>query len=189
MIHMHLFNLLEQSLYLLSTLFFYPVVLALFLLLGKTFFDLGAFLKEALTHFQQKSDNSDVYAAQILAVKVNATDPTIAELELAEIVQSAFRKYAQKIRAVRFSVKMGPTLGLIGTLTPMAKALSGLSSGDLSSLSGQMVTAFSTTVLGLVISGIAFSIVHIRSKWEKKDLDQLTLEAEYTLQAIKHSKI
>lgn len=186
---MHLFEILEQGLYWLSTLFFYPVVLALFLLLAKTFYDLGLFAKEAFLQLRQNSGQNQVYLSEIAFVKERESDPVVAEIELGKVLQSAARAYSQKIRGVRFSVKMGPTLGLIGTLTPMAKALSGLSSGDLSSLSGQMITAFSTTVLGLIISGIAFSIAHVRTKWEKREMDQLTLEAEYSLQTVKNNKI
>ena len=87
----------------------------------------------------------------------------------------------QQIQSARYSVKMGPTLGLIGTLTPMAKALSSLSQGNLNSLSSQMISAFSTTIIGLVVGGIAYSIMHARLKWQRKDIYELSKLAEEKL--------
>ena len=45
--------------------------------------------------------------------------------------------------------KMGPMLGLMGTLIPMGPALVGLSTGDIGSMAYNMQVAFATTVVGL----------------------------------------
>ncbi len=52
--------------------------------------------------------------------------------------------------------KMGPMLGLMGTLIPMGPALVGLAAGDISSMAYNMQVAFATTVVGLFASGIGF---------------------------------
>ena len=44
--------------------------------------------------------------------------------------------------------KMGPMLGLMGTLIPMGPALVGLSTGDIGSMAYNMQVAFATTVVG-----------------------------------------
>ena len=52
--------------------------------------------------------------------------------------------------------KMGPMLGLMGTLIPMGPALVGLSTGDISSMAYNMQVAFATTVVGLFAAAIGF---------------------------------
>ena len=53
--------------------------------------------------------------------------------------------------------KLGPVLGLMGTLIPMGPALVGLSTGDIASMAYNMQVAFATTVVGLfsAIVGVA----------------------------------
>lgn len=183
---MHLFHFLEDGLYYLSCFFFYPVIVALFLLLLKTFYDLGLFGRDWFFRLRQRRQFKDIFSSKIAAI--SDSDVEKAELNLSAILQKVNCVYSKPLQSVRYNVKMGPTLGLIGTLTPMARALSGLSTGDLSSLSGQMIMAFSTTVLGLVISGISFSIAHMRSKWEKQDVSEISFLAENRLQQIKNNK-
>lgn len=171
---------IENALYLLSTLFFYPVIVGLLLLLAKSFIDLGTFMRDWWRRRQRPTYVVDCYRARMekLPADTSAFD---RELALQGLLESAEKKTQQPIAAARYAVKMGPTLGLIGTLTPMARALSGLAGGDMASLSSQMITAFSTTVIGLVVGGIAFSMAHIRSKWQMDDLYQLSELAERAL--------
>jgi biopolymer transport protein ExbB/TolQ len=44
-----------------------------------------------------------------------------------------------------------------------------------------MITAFSTTVIGLVVGGIAYSVMHVRLKWQRKDIYELSKLAEEKL--------
>ena len=53
-------------------------------------------------------------------------------------------------------LKMGPMLGLMGTLIPMGPALVGLSTGDIASIAYNMQVAFATTVVGLFSAAIGF---------------------------------
>ena len=52
--------------------------------------------------------------------------------------------------------KLGPILGLMGTLIPMGPALAGLASGDIASMAYNMQIAFATTVVGLVAGAVGF---------------------------------
>ena len=54
----------------------------------------------------------------------------------------------------RTFIKLGPMLGLMGTLIPMGPALVGLAQGDISSMAYNMQVAFATTVVGLVIAAV-----------------------------------
>ena len=55
--------------------------------------------------------------------------------------------------------KLGPILGLMGTLIPMGPALAGLASGDIASMAYNMQIAFATTVVGLVAGAVGFLVL------------------------------
>ena len=67
-----------------------------------------------------------------------------------------------ELAAPRMLIRLGPSLGLVGTLIPMGPALAGLANGDLVSLSQNMQVAFSTTVLGVLVGGIGFVLYQSR---------------------------
>lgn len=69
--------------------------------------------------------------------------------------------------------KMGPMLGLMGTLIPMGPALVGLSTGDISSMAYNMQVAFATTVVGLFAAAIGFITNQVKQRWYMQDLTNL----------------
>ncbi len=60
--------------------------------------------------------------------------------------------------------KLGPILGLMGTLIPMGPALAGLGEGDVTSMSWNMQVAFATTVIGLFAGTIGFLLLQPRQR-------------------------
>ena len=73
----------------------------------------------------------------------------------------------------RTLAKMGPVLGLMGTLIPMGPALVGLSSGDIASMAYNMQVAFATTVVGLVIGVIGTLTIQVKKRWLAADASRL----------------
>jgi biopolymer transport protein ExbB/TolQ len=69
--------------------------------------------------------------------------------------------------------RIGPMLGLMGTLIPLGPGLQALGDGDPKALSGAMLLAFDTTVAGLLSAAVAFIIYEIRKTWYKSDLNAL----------------
>lgn len=69
--------------------------------------------------------------------------------------------------------KMGPVLGLIGTLIAMSPALVGLSSGDISAMAYNMQVVFATTVVGLVISSVGLTTLQVKQRWFARDIYRL----------------
>lgn len=80
--------------------------------------------------------------------------------------------------------KMGPILGLMGTLIPMGPALVGLASGDIASMAYNMQVAFATTVVGLVVSAIGFLTQQVKERWVAKNLTIL----EYLADVVENAK-
>lgn len=66
-------------------------------------------------------------------------------------------------------VKIGPALGLMGTLIPLGPALLGLAQGDLNTLAANLVVAFSTTVVGLTTAIIASFVLAAQKRWARAD--------------------
>lgn len=57
----------------------------------------------------------------------------------------------QRIARSDLFARVGPTLGLMGTLIPLGPGIAALGRGDFVTLSEAITTAFDTTVIGLVI--------------------------------------
>ena len=74
--------------------------------------------------------------------------------------------------------KLGPILGLMGTLIPMGPALVGLSTGDIASMAYNMQVAFATTGIGLFAGAIGFLTQQVKQRWYLQDMTNLEFLAE-----------
>lgn len=74
--------------------------------------------------------------------------------------------------------KLGPILGLMGTLIPMGSALAGLASGDIASMAYNMQIAFATTVVGLVAGAVGFLTQQVKQRWYLQDMTNLEFISE-----------
>ncbi len=103
-----------------------------------------------------------------------------------ELLLSEYEIEASKeISTSKTLTKMGPILGLMGTLIPMGPALVGLATGDIASMAYNMQVAFATTVVGLVVSAIGFLTQQVRERWAVKNITMLEYLAEVTKQTEK----
>ena len=80
---------------------------------------------------------------------------------------------ADSLARLSFLTRVGPMLGLLGTLIPLGPALTGLSAGNIQQLSGNLVVAFTATVIGLVVSCLAYGMGLVRRSWYGRDMDDL----------------
>ncbi|HTT94207.1 MAG TPA: MotA/TolQ/ExbB proton channel family protein [Solirubrobacterales bacterium] len=83
----------------------------------------------------------------------------------------------RRLERTRALVRLGPALGLMGTLIPLSPALAGLAEGDVAQLSENLRVAFSVTVLGLLIGAIAFVVSLVRDRLYGQDLSDLEFVA------------
>ena len=74
--------------------------------------------------------------------------------------------------------KLGPILGLMGTLIPMGPGLAGLASGDIASMAYNMQIAFATTVVGLVAGAVGFLTQQVKQRWYLQDMTNLEFISE-----------
>jgi biopolymer transport protein ExbB/TolQ len=75
----------------------------------------------------------------------------------------------RRLERTRILVRMGPALGLMGTLIPLSPALAGLADGDVNTLTENLRVAFSVTVAGLMVGAIAFAIALVRDRLYAQD--------------------
>lgn len=93
----------------------------------------------------------------------------LANFEIARSLSAAISKTL---------TKLGPILGLMGTLIPMGPALAGLASGDIASMAYNMQIAFATTVVGLVAGAVGFLTQQVKQRWYLQDMTNLEFIAE-----------
>ncbi len=84
-----------------------------------------------------------------------------------------------KLIPLELASRLGPMFGLAGTLIPLGPALRSLSSGNVQQLASNLVVAFGTTVLGLIIGGTCFAIKAIRKNWYDRDINNLEFITEH----------
>lgn len=81
---------------------------------------------------------------------------------------------AKELELSKALIRLGPMLGLMGTLIPMGPALTALASGDLAVMAGNLQIAFATTVIGILVGGCGFVRYLIAKRWHAEE--ELVLE-------------
>ena len=72
-------------------------------------------------------------------------------------------------------VRVGPMLGLMGTLIPMGPALTALASGDIAVMASNLQIAFATTVIGICVGGCGLICLTFLQRWQAEELVALEI--------------
>jgi len=116
---------------------------------------------------------SSIYAKYSNMLIGHEPDEAYADYLCAQMEAEA----AKDVNLSRLLTKLGPVLGLIGTLISMSPALVGLSTGDISGMAYNMQVVFSATVVGLVISVVGLFTQQLKSRWYQQDISRLEYAA------------
>lgn len=84
--------------------------------------------------------------------------------------------------------RIGPTLGLMGTLIPMGPGLAALGTGDVNTLSQAIIVAFDTTVVGIGAGAITYFVSKVRRRWYEEYLSNLDALSDVILDKLNHLK-
>ena len=207
-------NNLQQLIYDISKILFWPVLIAALVCLVWVLIELGVLLYELWLRFRYR----DLDALEIRALRARKAfrdgKPRTAyrylqennySLVVVRFLYDLIRNYQterlaakplkllqeyefytiKRLERTRILVRLGPMLGLMGTLIPLSPALVGLASGDVQELSDNLVTAFSVTVLGLLIGGLAFVVSIVRDRMYSQDISDM----EYLLELLEGSDV
>lgn len=134
--------------------------------------------------------NAKLYENQkVILVKVlrgnDLTDETRETLarKLIEFEESGRAKTLERTDIV---TRIGPTLGLMGTLIPMGPGLAALGAGDVNTLANAIIVAFDTTVVGIGAGAVGYIVSKIRRRWYEEDLSNLDALCDAILDKLKH---
>ena len=190
-------NYISDILFWISTGLLVPVVVLLILFFLRSLLLLGNFFGQYL----QTRKTDKVFREKIMnltsetlddfrkSLPENPKSPLLKTLVLLmdsadsrprrQLLLSDYEVAADKDMALSKTLsKMGPMLGLMGTLIPMGPALVGLSTGDISSMAYNMQAAFATTVVGLFSAAIGFITQQVKQRWYTQDLNRLEFVSE-----------
>lgn len=96
-------------------------------------------------------------------------------------VDSVSRLARRRIQRADVITRIGPMLGLMGTLIPLGPGLSALGQGNLEILATAMTVAFDTTVLGLLAGIVGYVLGRLRRQWYDRVLDDIEQRGAATL--------
>lgn len=79
----------------------------------------------------------------------------------------------RRIERADLLARVGPMLGLMGTLIPLGPGLAALGRGELTVLAQAVTVAFDTTVMGLLVGMVGFVLGRLRRRWYDALLDAI----------------
>jgi biopolymer transport protein ExbB/TolQ len=184
-----------------------PVMIVLLFMLAVTVVMLGTFLAEIFTERLRlkvklpalvdrlKESGTPVAdtitGSGLLARQKKALLELTKHLELTPPMREALavrlitaeREYYDVITKITDVItRIGPMFGLLGTLIPLGPGIIALGRGDTYTLSTSFLTAFDTTVAGLICSAVAFVLSTVRKKWYANYMATLELVMECVLE-------
>lgn len=178
-----------------------PVVIAALLALAFVIYEMGVFAMEIRQRFKRRLDVltraadeargaidrgdragakralgrvawSGTMSTVLARLAVEAGEPAAEPRIAKELADFDFR-CQRRLGRTRLLVRVGPALGLMGTLIPLSPALEGLANGDVQTLTDNLRVAFSVTVLGLLVGAVAFALSLARDRIYGQDYSDL----------------
>lgn len=110
--------------------------------------------------------------------------PLKRESLAAELLSQERGHYDLRVRITDLVMRLGPMFGLLGTLIPLGPGIIALGRGDTYTLSTSLLTAFDTTIAGLIAAAVATVISTIRKRWYARYMGQLESVTECLLEAM-----
>ncbi len=189
-------NYISDILYWISTGLLVPVIVLLIFFFGRALLLIGNFFGQYLAIRRTESliakelDGLNKENVSTLSERLPKKNPSLVvtymnrllvadSVAMRQRLLSDFEIAADKdLSTSKTLSKMGPMLGLMGTLIPMGPALVGLSTGDIASMAYNMQVAFATTVVGLFAAAIGFITQQVKQRWFLQDMTNLEFVAE-----------
>ncbi|MBA2858613.1 biopolymer transport protein ExbB/TolQ [Methanococcus maripaludis] len=204
-------ELLSTTLHIISQSLLLPVVAFLLLFMAYAVINFGEFmaeysgrvrvnskdLKNMINTFPDK--NAEEISSLISEMRLNRThieiikelceeeckDLKMVESHARNLIEREELRLEKTLEKTDFVTRLGPTLGLMGTLIPMGPGLAALGAGDIHSLANAIIIAFDTTVVGLAAGGICYVISKVRRRWYEEQMSTLDVLMESVLEALK----
>jgi len=127
-------------------------------------------LKEIILSSELSKSQKDVLIEIANSKNLKNKSRVALSRRLIENEEDIIEKIIEKTDIV---TRIGPTLGLMGTLIPMGPGLAALGSGDVNTLAQAIIVAFDTTVVGIGAGAVAYIVSKIRRRWYDEYLANL----------------
>ena len=176
----------------------YPVIVVLILFIAFAVFSIGWILVEAFTERRHMKYSMPQLLDQFKTEETSIPDSirgsglllrqkkVLLELtghpgfnremltSLADnLLENEQRHYDLILKTTGLVSKLAPMAGLLGTLIPLGPGIIALGNGDTYTLSESMLTAFDTTVAGLLAASVCLVIHTIRNHWYDRCMSDL----------------
>ena len=190
-------NIISDILYWISTGLLVPDIVLLIVLFGRALLLVGSFygqylsIRKTVALLRNELNALTPATVMELADKLPEKSSSLVISYIRQVLQAHespaqiqrllanFEIAADKDLAISKTLtKLGPILGLMGTLIPMGPALAGLASGDIASMAYNMQIAFATTVVGLVAGAVGFLTQQVKQRWYLQDMTNLEFLSE-----------
>lgn len=197
-------NQINQLLFLVSDSLLIPDIIILLVLFVRSLMLVGSFYNRFITKYKNDQKLNETIKKltpeniQDLQVLLPEKDNSLYIKYLRDLLTSPpsddysdfmisnFENQAEKdIATSKLLSKVGPVLGLIGTLIAMSPALTGLSTGNITKMATNMQVVFATTVVGLVISLVGLVTLQFKQRWYAKEINNLDYIARVLTKNIK----
>jgi biopolymer transport protein ExbB/TolQ len=196
----NLLGVLENGLFALGQVLRFPVMVLLWVCVASALFLAGNCLVEWVVRRRERSGfdlhawlrGGAVFGASdtrrralppvlrhlLQTVERGRTEGTLGVGGLEHLVLTQEEQVRRSLSGSRMLIKVGPSLGLLGTLIPMGTSLASLAAGNLEAMAGQMVVAFTTTIVGLATGTLAYVVAAIRQGWVNETVHEQRYLAE-----------
>ena len=128
-------------------------------------------------------DSQKIMLAKIL--RSNSLTKDSRESLARKIIEAEENDMNKSLEKTDIVTKIGPTLGLMGTLIPMGPGLAALGSGDVNTLASAIIVAFDTTVVGIGAGAVAYFVSKIRRRWYEEYLSNVDVLTDAILDKLK----
>ena len=135
---------------------------------------------ESIDALKNVISNAKIPKAQKRALDEIASSSELGDASREALARKLFEFEEEKtmstLQKTDIITRIGPTLGLMGTLIPMGPGLAALGAGDINTLASSLTVAFNTTIVGIGSGALCYFIGKVRSGWYDRylfDLDAL----------------
>jgi len=196
---MHFGAMLKTFIYVISSSLLYPVLFFLVLLCLLMVLFAGMFFAEWLDRARTQRITPEAFTTLIPDEATGQRFPyyvrryytklwslihqsgKVDPLHVENLLQQENLNLLKTVDRLKIIVRVGPSLGLMGTLIPMGTGLAAIGQGDMTRLSGDLVIAFTTTVVGLAIGIVAFIFYTMKRRWAQEDIKDMEMLTELLL--------
>ena len=136
--------------------------------------------------------NAKIYESQkVVLIKILRSSSLTQDSRHAlakKLIEFEENKFTKSIERTDVVTRIGPTLGLMGTLIPMGPGLAALGAGDVNTLANAIIVALDTTVVGIGAGAVAYFVSKVRRRWYEEYLSNLDALADALLDKLNHMR-